>query len=240
MVQAPVTYNDTLDALRATLRQMAQWGCRGFHCPPESLKALGKWGQDGGRTLTAQERLERIGVQVGVCRSCGLADDRSQIVFGEGHPQADLLFVGAGSEADRSGRPFVGAAGQLLDNIIQAMNLTRDQVYICEIVKCRPSGNRRPELDQINACRQFLERQLAVIEPLVICTLGGPASRTLLNTTRSISRLRGRFHEYGKIRIMPTFDPADLLRNPDQKRAVWDDMQKIMALLRIPRRNKIK
>ena len=166
----------------------------------------------------------------------GLATSRTHIVFGEGHPSARLVFVGEGpgAEEDRSGRPFVGPAGQLLSKIIQAMNLSREQVYICNVIKCRPPGNRDPEPQEIASCQPFLLRQLAAIGPEVVCTLGSHATQTLLNCTEPVSRLRGRFHTLNDFRIMPTFHPAYLLRHPERKREVWEDMKKIMALLRIP------
>ena len=156
-------------------------------------------------------------------------------MFGEGNGAARLVFVGEGPglEEDRSGRPFVGAAGQLLSKIIAAMSLHRDQVYICNVIKCRPPDNRNPQPDEIKACRPFLERQLASISPEVVCTLGTFATQCLLDSTAPISRLRGRFHDCNGIRLMPTFHPAYLLRNPERKREVWDDMKKIMALLGI-------
>jgi DNA polymerase len=129
----------------------------------------------------------------------------------------------------------VGAAGQLLTRIIQAMGLSRDRVYICNIIKCHPPGNRNPEADEIAACLPFLKRQLAVIAPECICALGAVAARTLLETDLPISRLRGRFHQVRGMAVMPTFHPAYLLRNPEQKRAVWEDVQQIMARLERPR-----
>ena len=141
---------------------------------------------------------------------------------------------GPGFEEDRSGRPFVGPAGQLLTKIIQGMKLTREQVYICNVIKCRPPQNRDPLPEEIASCRPFLERQLAAINPEVICTLGTHAAQTLLNNTTPVSRLRGRFQVFNGIRVMPTYHPAYLLRNPERKRDVWEDMKKIMALLRIP------
>lgn len=215
---------------------MTQWGCRGFQCSEAHLTLIENWGRENADRHTGPEDLARIKRDLGDCQRCALAAGRSHIVFGEGNPNADLVFVGEGPgfEEDKSGRPFVGAAGQLLDKIIRAMKLTREQVYICNIVKCRPPGNRDPQPDEIGACRPFLERQLDVIAPQVVCTLGSFASKTLLDTTQPISKLRGRFHSYGAVKVMPTFHPAYLLRNPEQKRAVWEDMKKIMALLGIP------
>ena len=151
-------------------------------------------------------------------------------MFGDGNPKAKLVFVGEGPgfEEDRKGQPFVGAAGQLLTKIIEAIKLTRNQVYICNIIKCRPPGNRNPEPDEISACFPFLKRQIAGIKPDFIVALGAVAAQTLLGTTESISRLRGRFHEYKGIRVLPTYHPAYLLRNTDKKREVWEDMKMLM------------
>ena len=140
------------------------------------------------------------------------------------------MFIGEGpgAEEDRQGKPFVGAAGQLLTRIIAAMKRSRDQVYICNIIKCRPPGNRNPESDEIKTCSPFLARQIAAIQPDFIIALGTIAAQTLLGTATSISRLRGRFHEYQGIKVVPTYHPAYLLRNPDKKRDVWEDMKMLM------------
>ena len=140
------------------------------------------------------------------------------------------MFVGEGpgQEEDRAGEPFVGAAGQLLTRIIEAIKLTREEVYIANIVKCRPPGNRTPQPGEIAACMPFLRRQIAAVRPMFICTLGGCAAQTLLGTTEPISRLRGRFFDVGGIRVLPTFHPAYLLRNPEKKREVWEDMKRLM------------
>jgi DNA polymerase len=138
---------------------------------------------------------------------------------------------GPGNDEDLKGEPFVGRAGELLTRIIQAMNLTREQVYICNIVKCRPPGNRNPLPDEIETCSPFLDRQLMAIKPLFICALGKVAAQTLLNTTSPISRLRGQFLDYMGIPVLPTYHPAYLLRNPEKKRDVWEDVQKLMKAL---------
>lgn len=235
-MKRPNTVSETLNAVRSTLNHLARWGCRGFDCSPETLAILRGWARSATVLSGGLETLEQIRMDLGNCRRCGLSKNRTHIVFGEGDPKARLVFVGEGpgADEDRSGRPFVGQAGQLLTRIIQAMRLTRDQVYICNVIKCRPPQNRNPEPDEINACRPFLERQLAAIAPEVICTLGTFAGQTLLDSSAPISRLRGRFHIYKGIKVMPSFHPAYLLRNPDQKRVVWEDMKKIMALLGIP------
>ena len=154
-------------------------------------------------------------------------------MFGEGSPNAQVVFVGEGPgfDEDKCGQPFVGAAGQLLTKIIAAMGLTRETVYIGNIVKCRPPNNRNPEAEEIRQCLPFLKRQLAAINPRVICALGSVAARALLETGTPISRLRGRFYEFSGIPVMPTFHPAYLLRNPEKKREVWEDVQQIMKLL---------
>jgi DNA polymerase len=210
-----------------TLRYMARNGCRGFDCSPRSLAAVAAWGNpSAGRG----ETLAEIRADLGDCRRCRLAAGRRHIVFGSGNPQAKLVFVGEGpgQDEDRQGEPFVGAAGQLLTKIIQAMKLSRDEVYICNIIKCRPPGNRNPAPDEIAACSPFLERQIAAIKPGFICALGTFAAQTLLATNVSISKLRGGFYPYRGVRVLPTYHPAFLLRNPERKRDVWEDVQKLM------------
>lgn len=177
-----------------------------------------------------EDSLESIVTDMGDCRRCKLAQHRTRIVFGEGNPSARLMFVGEapGVDEDRQGIPFVGKAGQLLSRIIQAIDLTREQVYICNVIKCRPPGNRNPEPDEIQSCSPFLNRQIASIQPEFICALGSFAAQTLLNTTQPISRLRGQFYDYNGIRLLPTFHPSYLLRSPDKKREVWEDMKLLM------------
>lgn len=171
--------------------------------------------------------------EVSACEKCGLAKTRKNVVFGDGSPLAKLMFVGEapGEDEDIQGLPFVGRAGQLLTKIIEAMGLKRKDVYIANILKCRPPNNRPPEPDEILACRDNLRRQISIIRPKVICTLGKFASQTLLNTETPISALRGKFATYNGIKVMPTFHPAYLLRNPGEKKLVWTDMQKIMKEL---------
>lgn len=173
--------------------------------------------------------LEAVRSELGDCRRCKLHPYRTQIVFGTGNPQAKLVFIGEapGRDEDLQGEPFVGQAGQLLNKIIQAIQLQREKVYIANIIKCRPPENRNPEPDEIAACEPFLVKQLQVIRPKLICALGAFAAQTLLKTEEKISSLRGKFHEYQGIPLMPTYHPAFLLRNPSRKREVWEDMKKI-------------
>jgi len=176
------------------------------------------------------ENLEDIRSDMGDCERCDLSTLRNNLVFGEGNPEADLVFVGEapGADEDMQGRPFVGRAGQLLTKIIEAMGLKREYVYLCNILKCRPPGNRNPKPEEIEKCEPFLIRQIESIKPKVICALGTFAAKTLLNTDAPISMLRGRFHRYHDIQLMPTYHPAYLLRNPGAKKLVWKDMQMIM------------
>lgn len=235
-MKPPENLNDTLTVLRSTLKQMERWGCRGFEPMPETLTIINRWSKPGIPEEKGPESLEDIRAGLGDCQRCALASGRTHIVFGDGSSKARLVFVGEGpgEDEDLQGIPFVGAAGQLLNKIIAAMKLSRDQVYMCNVIKCHPPGNRNPEPDEIKACRPFLERQLAAIAPEVICTLGTFATQTLLDTSRPISQLRGRFQTYNNAKVMPTFHPAYLLRHPEQKRAVWEDMKKVMVVLGIP------
>ena len=221
------TMTQTLLEIENSLRFLAANGYRGFACTGHSLEKLEKWGKS--RALFA-ETLEDIHADLGDCRRCKLAQERNHIVFGDGNAKAKLVFIGEGpgAEEDRKGQPFVGAAGQLLTRIIEAIKLSRSQVYICNIIKCRPPGNRNPESDEIKTCFPFLERQIAALQPDFIIALGTFAAQTLLGTTTPISRLRGRFHVYKGIKVVPTYHPAYLLRNPDKKRDVWEDMKMLM------------
>lgn len=174
------------------------------------------------------------------CVKCGLHEGRNTVVFGVGNPNADLMFVGEapGADEDKQGEPFVGRAGKLLTDIIKAMKYTRDNVYIANVLKCRPPGNRNPAPDEVETCSPYLLRQIALIQPKVIVALGSFAAQMLLDTKTGITALRGKFHEFALAQqddnatvIMPTYHPAYLLRNPSAKRDVWEDMQQVMALL---------
>lgn len=241
-----------VDELIHSLHYYSDMGCRGFECSENGLALINRWTEkphhspqgistDSGTVADPSqawphphETLKAIQADLGDCRRCRLADKRRHIVFGAGNANADLVFVGEapGYDEDRQGHPFVGKAGQLLTKIIQAMNCSRETVYICNVIKCRPPHNRNPRPDEIKACFPFLARQLRSINPKIICALGTFAAQTLLNTPAPISKLRGRFHDYHGIKLMPTFHPSFLLRNPEKKGVVWDDMQKIMRVLK--------
>ncbi len=167
------------------------------------------------------------------CTLCRLHEKRRTVVFGEGDPRAPLMFIGEGpgAEEDKTGRPFVGQAGQLLDEMIFAMGFERSQVYIANVVKCRPPGNRDPREDEIVACSAYLDRQIELIAPQVIVTLGKPAAHRLTGSTKPMGALRGRWTSYRGTQLMPIFHPAYLLRTPKAKREVWDDLKQVMRKL---------
>jgi uracil-DNA glycosylase len=181
----------------------------------------------------AGDTLPRIREDIGDCTRCKLHKARTKIVFGTGNPHADLMFVGEGPgrDEDLSGEPFVGRAGKLLTDMIKAMGLQREDVYIANVVKCRPPENRLPEKDEITTCSPFLMRQIDAIRPKVICTLGSCSAQTLLQTAQGISKLRGEWFDFRGVKLMPTYHPAYLLRNPAAKPEVWKDLQKVMAVL---------
>ena len=184
--------------------------------------------------MMASEALSAVQVDLGECTRCKLAGmGRTHVVFGVGNPDAELMFVGEapGRDEDAQGIPFVGRAGQLLTKIIESIGVSRESVYIANVIKCRPPGNRNPEPDEVSTCEPFLFAQIDVIRPKVIVALGAFAARTLLETDAPISRVRGREFQYRGATLIPTFHPAYLLRNPQSKRDVWEDMKQVRALL---------
>ncbi len=199
-----------------------------------------------GNTAAKIEQLRVLDeTQVRGCTKCRLCETRTQTVFGQGSPDARLVFVGEapGFEEDRQGLAFVGRAGQLLTKMITAMGLSRDDVFICNVLKCRPPNNRDPAADEILACSPYLRQQLETVRPEVLVALGAPAAKTLLNTAESIGKLRGRFHDYyysgidglgDSVPLMPTYHPAYLLRNPGEKRKAWEDLQLVLHFLGMP------
>lgn len=196
---------------------------------PDLLGAASPWGE--------HPTLEAVRETLGECTRCRLAEGRSKIVFGDGNPDADLLFVGEGpgAEEDRRGLPFVGRAGELLTAMIEkGLGLARSDVYICNIVKCRPPGNRTPQADEANTCRPFLDGQIAAVRPRVIVALGKPAASLLLGRDVAITRIRGTWQEYRGIPLMPTFHPAYVLRQytEENRRAVWSDLKAALARAR--------
>ncbi len=189
------------------------------------------------RDSSAVKTLSEIREELGDCTRCRLCETRNSIVFGEGNPKARLVFVGEGPgrDEDIQGRPFVGRAGQLLTKIIRAMKLERKDVYICNVVKCRPPGNRNPQPDEVASCEPFLMKQIESINPEVIVSLGSVATGLMLKLKNfKMGQLRGTFHQYGDSKLMITYHPAALLRNPSLKKPVWEDMKLVMKELGIP------
>jgi DNA polymerase len=221
---------DTLASVRSQFEYLSDLGI-------ESQKS------DSTETCTSQpfiesnealeETLDAILEDLGDCKQCGLAASRTKLVYGIGNPNARLVLVGEapGHEEDLKGEPFVGEAGRLLDRILLAMGMQREEVYICNVLKCRPPNNRDPQPDEVATCEAFLIRQIAAIRPQVIVGLGRFAVHSLLKTKAPISRLRGEWQRYQGIPLMPTYHPAYLLRNPEGKRDVWEDMKEVLRLL---------
>jgi len=188
------------------------------------------------RPETNAEKLQWLRDYMGDCHRCPLGEHRQNLVFGEGDPEARLVFVGEapGYREDQTGRPFVGPAGELLNDMIGAMGLERGDTYICNVLKSRPPDNRDPRPEEIRECFPFLRKQLEIIEPDVIVTLGRPATQNLLDSDQPLGALRGRWQEWEEIPVMPTYHPAYLLRNADQKRKVWNDLQLVVDRLDLP------
>jgi uracil-DNA glycosylase len=205
--------------------------------PPEAPIEPSRPTRTGPYALTEKgcgsEALLDVRADLGECTRCKLAAGRTKLVFGVGSPAAELMFVGEGpgADEDRLGEPFVGRAGQLLTKMIEAMGYRREDVYIANVVKCRPPENRNPEPDEMEACEPFLRRQIAAVRPKVIVALGKVAVHALLRETTAISRLRGRWFGYEGVKLMPTFHPAYLLRSPDEKKKAWEDLQLVMKEL---------
>jgi len=209
-------------SLTERLRSLKAWGLRDL---PRGVPAL--------PARSSAEALGQLEQEVIACTACPLFRTRTHHVMGEGRFDAKLVFVGEapGRDEDLQGRPFVGAAGQLLTKMIEAIDLRREEVYICNVLKDRPPNNRTPLPEEVEACLPFLLQQLAIIRPRVICTLGAVAAKALLGPTVSITAVRGRLQSYGHIPVMPTFHPAYLFRNPSAKRLVWQDLKRVKQLL---------
>jgi uracil-DNA glycosylase family 4 len=228
-------------ALRQRLahhRAAGAWASPAAASPRPAASAPAPAGADEAETEdlgspVGRRRLAGVRAELGECQRCKLHQTRTQIVFGVGAEDAPLVFIGEapGADEDRTGEPFVGAAGQLLTKMIGAMGWRREAVYIGNVLKCRPPGNRSPEADEVAACQPFLWAQLEALAPRIIVALGRPAANTLLGTDAPISALRGRFHTVRGIAVMPTFHPAFLLRTPERKRDAWSDLQLVMAEL---------
>jgi len=226
-----------LKSLREYLQYLIESGVQEIHVPrPSQAAPLAGEGRSSGQDSEGGKGLEAIREELGECTRCPLSRGRGNIVFGEGNPCADILFVGEapGSEEDRTGRPFVGRAGQLLSQIIEkGMGVSRSEVYIGNILKCRPPSNRTPQAGEVEACLPFLKKQIAAIRPRVIVSLGRPAAQALLEVSKPMHQLRGTWQAYEGIPLMPTYHPAYVLRNYTApiRRQVWEDVQEVMRLL---------
>ena len=219
--------------LRRHLEGMQVMGAYALLGEPEAAAAVVETAAPGPTAPAAGRPLAVVREEVGECTRCKLHSTRTRLVFGVGADETPLMFVGEapGAEEDRRGEPFVGAAGQLLDKMIAAMGWTRETVYIANVLMCRPPGNRDPQPDEVSQCLPFLHKKIEVIRPRIIVALGKPATHALLTTTAPISALRGRFHELRGIKVMPTFHPAFLLRQPDRKRDAWSDLKQVIEEL---------
>src|SRR5579883_1859122 len=253
----PVDRRLLIDSISDYLAQLGEEGLEGIPFEPPPAAAAGPDAAEAARPaapprpvrppaaagpelfsiypgMEKTQTLQELQAFIGDCKRCKLAPGRINLVFGVGNPKAELMFVGEGPGADEDerGEPFVGRAGQLLTDIIErGMRMRRQDVYICNVVKCRPPGNRNPEPDEVAACEPFLMRQIEIVRPKVIVGLGTFAVQSLLKVKTPISKLRGRWHDLRGIRMMPTFHPAYLLRNPADKRLVWADIQEVMKAL---------
>ena len=205
-------FSDAVEKLRAYLDMQKNFGLQSV---PRQV------------TRPEHSKLSELSEELQNCTDCALSDGRRSVVFGSGDPNADVLFVGEapGAEEDRQGLPFVGAAGQLLTKMIESIGFRREDVYIANVIKCRPPGNRDPKPVEVASCEPFLKRQIELIRPSIICAMGRFASQTLLQTDESMGRLRGRLFEYEGIKLLPTYHPAALLRNPQWKRPTWEDLR---------------
>jgi DNA polymerase len=215
------------DALRHELTFLRDLGFTHLDLPKVTAATSMVEDSDGKRLLA---ELQAVAV---VCVKCKLSKTRTQVVYGVGNPNADLMFIGEapGRDEDEKGEPFVGRAGQLLTDIIKAMKLTRDDVYIANVVKCRPPENRNPEPEELDACRPYIRRQVEIIQPKVIVTLGKFALQSLTEKSYGITATRGQWLEYNGVKVMPTYHPAYLLRTPSAKKDVWADMKLVLAEL---------
>lgn len=243
--------DETLGQLRRSLEDLLAFEGRYFVVPEVALESGPESGPQSGLEFGAEPAavestgaavassdwdddgdLETFRQKICDCVKCDLGHTRTHFVFGSGNPDADILFVGEapGEQEDQRGQPFVGAAGELLTKILGAMKLTREQVYICNVLKCRPPNNRDPQPEEVDRCEPYLQRQIELVAPKIICCLGRQAAHALLKTQTSLSQLRGQLHQYHGIPLVVTYHPAALLRNPDYKRDTWEDMKWVRKL----------
>lgn len=221
-----------IEEARNYVRYISEVGDGGIDISKENIQVIENWGH-AEIPLKEMDSLEKIQEEIIGCRRCLISQDASSLVFGKGPSNAKVMFVGNWPDAatEKAGIPFSGDAGELLSKIIKAMRLDIREVYLCNILKCRPKNDKPPLMAEVNECLSILKRQLNVIKPVVICTLGTFSSQIILNTKEPLLSLRGKFHDFGGIKVMPTFHPSTLLKDPGNKRDTWEDVQKIMAFL---------
>jgi DNA polymerase len=217
------------DGFSAHLRFLSELGCEGVDCPEKTIEIIRSWGAEKPEESRGTSGIYNNFIK---CRNCSLSRDCKQIVSGDGNLKARLAMVGGVASFDdvQAGRPYSGEAGELLDKIIAAMNLTRDQVYITRAVKCCLPDNQKPKIADVNICRAYLEKELRLVKPDVICAFGEIAAMSLLETSIPLSKLRGRFHDHRGMRVMPTYSPEYLIGNLEAKRVVWEDLKQILKL----------
>jgi uracil-DNA glycosylase len=214
--------------IRNYLQFLSTLGCSGFDCSAEAIEKVQGWSSGRRFRIESIDSIEKVAK---ACRCCNLSASRRQIVFGSGNPKAGLMFIGdyPDTEDGEQGLPFAGKTGHLLTKIIHAMGFTRENVYLCNVIKCSFPGMREPVQEEVNACLSLLHRQIQAVQPEIICTLGEVSTQAVLNTTEPLFSLRGRFHSYNQnIRVMPTYHPALLLADESRKRDVWEDMKLVM------------
>jgi DNA polymerase len=218
---------EIFESLSAHLRFLSELGCAGLDCSEKDIETIREWGAEKPEEIRAGSGIYNNFIK---CRNCSLSKDCKQIVSGDGNHRARLVIVGgvASLEDVQVGKPYSGMAGALLDKIIAAMNLTRDQIYITRAVKCCLPDNQKPKIADINICRSYLEKELRLVKPDVICAFGEIAAMSLLETSIPLSKLRGRFHDHRGMRVMPTYSPEYLIENSDAKRVVWEDLKQIL------------
>ncbi len=230
-----------LSSLRLELETLRLYGKNEIEgiMPDDIIKRLNRTPVMKKEKTTGRETLDDVMAEVSACKKCELSGSRTNTVFGVGNPKADLMFIGEapGAEEDKRAEPFVGRAGKLLTKMIEAMGLTRNDIYIANILKCRPPENRNPLPAEVELCEHYLTRQIDAIRPKFICALGAVSAKTLLKTKEPISKLRGNFHSYHGTPLLPTFHPAYLLRNPAEKKNAWADLQLLMEKLGLPEKS---
>ena len=222
--------NDIFEGISGYLKFLSELGFNGLDCSDKNLELIEAWGTAGTKESRFSSGLNNNFLK---CRKCSLSKDNQQIVCGEGNQKARLAIVGGvvSSEDMQNGKPYSGKAGDLLNKMISAMNLTRDDIYITRAVKCCVPAGQKPKMADVNVCKSYLDKELRLVKPDIICAFGQTAAMALLETSVPVSRLRGRFHDYRGMRVMPTYSPEYLLENVEAKRVVWEDLKQVIGAM---------